>query len=274
MKASESIATAIKAISKESKIWRVPVVLTGISTAMLTVLGIGADPELVNHRAHVPLEAALPLILLALVLRIPTFYYPTKAYKLLFTGKEVHEAGLLRESFIEGLKVILASIVYGLLAGFIALILLIPAIILYVALPEPISYVIAAIPGIPAILFTIGVIAMMVPAYIWREDLSAGFDIIGAAWGEKKETMIYGLLLLIPALGIIAAVSGIVTLISWMGEGALAALILGFIDGALNELVAVMTNVSGAEMFMKITGRPRWKKKDEVTVDPDWLASL
>ena len=274
MDAFNAIGTAFRAISEENKIWRVPVVLTGISMAVLTVLGIGDDAELIAYRPDVAWEIAIPLALLALLLRIPTFYYPTRAYKHRFNGEDINEGKLLRESFIGGLKVILISIVYGLLAGFIALLLLIPAIFLYLILPEPVSYVVAAIPAIPAVLFVRGLIAMMVPAYIWTEDFSAGMDIIGAAWDEKKETMVYGFLLMLSVVGIVAAAGGIVLMISWMGGGAITALVIGFIDGALSELANTLANVSGAEMFVRLTGRLTWRKRDEVSVDPDLLASL
>lgn len=274
MNAFGAMETAFRAISEENKIWRVPVALAGISIAILSVLGISDDAELISYRPEVAWEIAIPLVLLALLLRIPTFYYPTKAYKYRFNGKDINEGRLLRESFIGGLKVILVSLVYGLLAGFLALVFMIPAILLYLILPEPISYVVAAIPGIPAVLFIFGLIAMMVPAYIWTEDFSAGIDIIGTAWGEKKETMIYGFLLMLSVVGIVAAAGGIVMMISWMGGGALTAFFLGLIDGALSELASVLANVSGAEMFVRLTGRPTWRKRDEALVDPDWLASL
>lgn len=274
MEAFTAMGNTFRSIAEENKIWRLPLILAGASTAIFSILGINDYAELVGYTPKITMHVAIPLALIALLLRIPTFYYPTKAYKHRFNGEDINEGRLLRESLIGGLKVILVSIVYGFLASFVALLLLIPAILLYLILPKPIGYVVAAIPGIPAVLFILGLIAMMVPAYIWTEDFSAGMDIIGTAWGEKKETIFYGLLLAISVVGIVAAVGGIVLLLSWTAKGILTVFFLGLIDGALTEIANVISSVSGAEMFVRLTGRPTWEKRDEIRVDPDWLASL
>ena len=274
MYAFESMGNALKAMAEEHKIWRIPVLLMGISTALMAIIGIGDDAGMANYSPDLSWGLVIPLVLIALALRIPPFYYPTRAYKLKHLGKPIIESELLMESFIGGLKVILVSIVYGLLAWFMALVLLIPAIVFYFLVPKPAGYVLAGAAAIPAVLFIIGTMAMMVPAYIWLDDFSAGIDVIGLAWEEKKETMLFGLVLLVAVVGLIGAASGIMLAISWASNGLIAALLIGIIDGLLTGLANALANVSGAEMFVRISGRPTWRKKDEVEVDPNWLASL
>jgi len=120
--------------------------------------------------------------------------------------------------------------------------------------------------AIPAVLFIIGTMVMRIPAYIWLDDFSAGIDVIGLAWEEKKETMLFGLVLLVAVVGLIGAASGIMLAISWASNGLIAALLIGIIDGLLTGLANALANVSGAEMFVRISGRPTWRKKDEVEV--------
>jgi len=274
MYAFESMGNTLKAMAEDHRIWRIPVVLVGISVAIMTMLGMGDEAGMANYSPDLPVELVIPLVLVALALRLPSFYYPTRAYKLKHLGKPIIESELLVESFVGGLKVILVSIVYGLLACFMALALLLPAIIFYFLVPKPAGYVLAGAAAIPGVLFLVGTTAMMVPAYIWTEDFDAGIDVIRLAWEGKKETMVFGLVLLVAVGGLIGAASGIILAISWASSGVTAALLIGLIDGLLTGVANALANVAGAEMFVRMSGRPAWRKKDEVEADPNWLASL
>ena len=261
MDAFEAFGRAIRTIATDKKIWKVPVVLSAVASALNYVAGredvFSVDPSLV------PFGVAVALVIIALALQVPTFYYPTKAYQLRFYGRAINENELLRESFVGGLKAIVVALVYGFLVGLMALVMLIPAIAIYFVLPKSIGIYVAVVLAILPSLFALGLVSMMVPAYIWTDNFDTGMDLIGDAWREKKETVLFGLIVLLFIFGAGLISSTLGEVISWIPGGIVPAILAGLIDGAVSELGNVVTNVAGAEMFLRLTGRPLWDEKRE-----------
>jgi len=264
MKTFEAFGRAIRAVSMENKLWRIPVVISAVASVLEYIAGRGNVVSIESPR--VSPDIALVLALLAVILRIPTLYYPTKAYQLRFYGRVINEGELLMESIIGGLKTIAVGIVYGIVVAILAMVLLIPAIVLYYLVPEPAGVYIAVAAAVLPVLFIVGIISMMVPAYVWTGEFSAGFDLIGDAWGEKKETMALGLLVVLFVLGLEVIISSLGDVVSGILGGISMAVVAGLIDGVISEVGNVIVNIAGVEMFLTLSGKSPWKKEgnDEI----------
>jgi len=236
MEVFDAFGRAIKAVVNDRKIWRLPVILGAVASALEYT---GGD--------------MLPIAIVATALRVPLIYYPTKAYQLRFYGRAIDEGELLWESIIGGLKTLLVGILYGIIVAVIGLAMLIPAIIAYTLLPKPLGLYVAVALGILPVVFALGLMYIMIPAYIWTERLEEGTNIIGEAWKKKKETVLFGLIVLLFASGVGVLYSTIEAVALLIG---LPAALVGLIGGAVSELGNAVINISGAEMFLRLRPAP------------------
>ncbi|NJD98692.1 hypothetical protein E3E26_02625 [Thermococcus sp. LS1] len=274
MKAFDAVGDAINSTAENPKIWRYPVIASGMAAALIALTGIGDDAALIQYEPDLPVVAIVAMILIALFLKLTVLYYPTKAFYYHKKGIPFKETDLIKESIAGGFMVVLVSIVYGIVFGIVAVILLLPAIIAHYVIPGVVGDVITVAFALPPALFLAGVLFMMIPAYIWTDDFDAGLGVIGTAWENKKETIVFGTVMLLALIGLTVAAAGIVEVFSWVLDGAIGALIVGLIDGSITGLMNVVSNTAGAAMYSRLSVVIERKETIPPEIDPDWLASL
>jgi len=272
MRAFEALGETLASISKDGKIWRYPVAASGIAGALLAISGFNTDTRPVDYSPNLNPGIAVLLVLIALLIRLTVIYYPTKAFYYHKKGIPFEESALIKESITGGILALLVGIVYGIVILIVGGLMLFPAILAYYALSGTAKYVIAGLLGLPPAIFLMGVITMMIPAYIWTKDFGEGLGIIGTALDNAREVFVFGALMGAVIVGIGAAAGGLVFITSFVAKGFIGALLAGLIDGLITGLSNVISGVAGAAMYRKLKV---WVEKERpVEVNPDWLASL
>ena len=272
MRAFEAVTEAISSISEDKKLWRYPVAASGIAGALLTISGLDSNVESVAYTPRFGIGIAILLALIALLIKLTVIYYPTKAFYYRKNGIPFKESVPIRESLRGGILALLVGIVYGIVILVVGGLMLFPAILAYYALSGTTKYVIAGVLGLPPVIFLMGIIVMMIPAYIWSQDFGEGLGIIGTALDNAKEVFAFGALMGAIIVGIEAAAGGLVFLASLVVKGLPGALLAGLLDGLITGISRVLSDVAGVVMYRKLK---IWVKKERpVEVDPDWVASL
>jgi len=272
MRAFEAVTEAISSISEDKKLWRYPVAASGIAGALLAISGLDSNVESVAYTPRFGIGIAILLALIALLIRLTVIYYPTRAFYYHKKGIPFEESALIRESLRGGILALLVGIVYGIVILVVGGLMLFPAILAYYALSGTTKYVIAGVLGLPPVIFLMGIIVMMIPAYIWSQDFGEGLGIIGTALDNAKEVFAFGALMGAIIVGIEAAAGGLVFLASLVVKGLPGALLAGLLDGLITGISRVLSDVAGVVMYRKLK---IWVKKERpVEVDPDWVASL
>ncbi|NJE30120.1 hypothetical protein E3E38_03525 [Thermococcus sp. 18S1] len=270
MRAFEALTEAITSISEDKKLWRYPVAASGIAGALMAISGLDSNVELVAYSPDFSIGIAVLLALIALLIRLTVLYYPTRAFYHHKKGIPFEEPALIRESVTGGIMVLLVGMVYGIVILIVGGLMLFPAILAYYALSGTTKYVIAALLGLPPAIFLMGIITMMIPAYIWTKDFGEGLGIIGTALDNAREVFVFGALMGAIIIGIGAAAGGLVFMTSLVARGFTGALLAGLIDGLTTGLASVLSAIAGAAMYRALR---TWREK-RVNLDPDWLASL
>ncbi|QDA30427.1 hypothetical protein FH039_00715 [Thermococcus indicus] len=270
MKALEALTEAITSISEDKKLWRYPVAASGIAGALMAISGLDSNVELVAYSPDFNAGIAVLLVLIALLIRLTVLYYPTRAFYHHKKGIPFEEPALIRESVAGGIMVLLVGIVYGIVILIVGGLMLFPAILAHYALSGTTRYVIAGLLGLPPAIFLIGIITMMIPAYIWTKDFGEGLRIIETALDNAREVFVFGALMGAVIVGIGAAAGGLVFMTSLFARGFTGALLAGLIDGLITGLASVLSAIAGAAMYRALRA---WEEK-RVNIDPDWLASL
>ncbi len=276
MEAFNAIGEAIHAMSKDSRLWRYPLLGSTAAAVMLAAAGVGSDARLVDNHPNVPLVVIITIALLVILIKVSLVYYPAKAYQYQTTETEFSETALALRSIPRGMITVLLSIGYGIVLGLLVLVLAIPFIVLYFIMKGlfgPVGSVIGVITALPLVAWGIGVAAIMVPAYILSGDPGEGFSMIGTAFNLKKEFMAFGGILLLITLATILAVDGMEEILSWTFRGLPGALAVGSVDGAATGAVSALSSIAGAAMYRCLSSGPV-RIKEDVKIDPDWLASL
>ncbi|WP_232460968.1 hypothetical protein [Thermococcus radiotolerans] len=272
MRAFEALGETIASISEDGKIWRYPVTASGIAGVLLAISGFNTDMRPVDYSPNLNLGIAALLVLIALLIRLTVIYYPTKAFYYHKKDIPFEELALIKESITGGILALLVGIVYGIVILIVGGLMLFPAILAYYALSGTTRYVIAGLLGLPPAIFLMGIITMMIPAYIWTKDFGEGLGIIGTALDNAKEVFVFGAMMGAVIVGIGAAAGGLVFMTSLVARGFTGALLAGLIDGLITGLSNVISGVAGAAMYRKL--RVWVEKERPVEVNPDWLASL
>ncbi|ASJ05514.1 hypothetical protein [Thermococcus barossii] len=263
MRAFEALGETLTAISKDRKLWRYPVIASGMAGVLIAL-----SDHVLNRNIWIAILIALP----SLLLQLTVVYYPTRAFYYHQKKTPFEESALVMESITGGIKVLLVSIVYGLVVLIVGGLFLLPAILAYYILSGTARYVLAGLLGLPPAILLMGVIAMMIPAYVWTRDFGEGLGVIGVALDNAKEVFVFGALMAAVSVGLWGAAQGLVFIASLVAEGITGALLAGLLDGLITGLSSVISGVAGAAMYRKL--RVWVEKERPVRVDPDWLASL
>ena len=276
MEAFNAIGEAIHAMSEDSRLWRYPLMGSAVAAVMLAIAGVGSGANLVNNHPNIPLVVIITIVLLVILIKVSLVYYPAKAFQYRTTETEFSETRLALRSIPKGIITVLLSMGYGIVLGLLVLVLAIPFIVFYYIMKGlfgPVGSVIGVIAALPLVSWGTGVAAIMVPAYILSEDPGEGFSVVGTAFNLKKEFMAFGGILLLITIAVILAAAGVEEILSWTFKGLLGALVVGSVDGAVTGVVSALSSIAGAAMYRRLSSGPV-KMGEEVSIDPDWLASL